>query len=105
MEQLRSLDQKSTRTATMAAIALATIGALVLGLGMCCTMVWTEYFVLGIIVGLVGIAGVGSAYPAYKLLAKKERAKLAPQIMVLSEELMHCEHLQKRGGMDYPPAS
>ena len=40
---------------TIGAIVLAIVGLLLLGVGMCMTMVWTQYMALGIIVGLIGI--------------------------------------------------
>ena len=40
MEQLRRLDQSATQKGTMAAIVVGVISALVLGVGMCCCMVW-----------------------------------------------------------------
>jgi uncharacterized membrane protein YuzA (DUF378 family) len=43
--------------------------------------------VFGIIIGLIGIAGVGSAYPLCQHITRKQREKLAPEIMRLTEEL------------------
>ena len=42
MEQLRRLDQSSTRKGTAISVTVGVIGCLVLGTGMCCTMVWEE---------------------------------------------------------------
>ena len=59
---------------------------------MCCTMVWEErFFVLGVILGLIGIAAVVAAYPLYSRITKKQRQKLAPQILKLAEELSKQE--------------
>lgn len=88
MEQLRKLDESAKRPGTVVSLVVGTIGALLLGVGMCCTMVWQNLFALGIIVGLVGIAGVALAYPLYTALTKKQREKIAPQVLKLSEELM-----------------
>jgi hypothetical protein len=88
MEQLRRLDKSATKTATVAALALGIISALVMGVGMCCTMVWADkFFVPGIIIGCIGIAGVIAAYPLYNRIAKKHREKIAPEILRLTEEL------------------
>lgn len=43
---------------------------------------------VGIAVGVVGIVLVCIAYPLYNRIAKKERAKIAPEIIRLSDELM-----------------
>ena len=43
MEQLRQLDQSVTRKATMTAIVIGIEGTLILGVGMCCCMVWASF--------------------------------------------------------------
>lgn len=89
MEQLRKLDRGVTQKGTMAAIIVGTVGALILGIGMCCAMVWMgDLFVPGIIIGLIGIAIVATAYPLYNRIVKKEREKIAPEIIRLTDELM-----------------
>jgi hypothetical protein len=88
MEQLRKLDESATKPGTIAALALGIVSALLLGVGMCCSMVWADrYFVLGIVLGLIGIAGVIAAYPLYNHITAKKRRQLAPEIMRLTEEL------------------
>ena len=88
MEQLRRLDESATRPGTTAAIIVGVIGALLLGVGMSCTMVWAEqFFIPGVIVGVLGIALVGAAYPLYSRVTKKRRERLAPEIMRLTDEL------------------
>ena len=88
LEQLRKLDESATRPGTIAAIVVGVVSALVLGLGMCCTMVWTQFFVPGVVIGVVGLAGIGSAFPIYSVMVKRQRKILAPQIMKISQELM-----------------
>ena len=87
MEQLRRLDKSATKPGKIAAYIIGIISSLILGVGMCCTMVWPEYFVPGIVIGVVGIIGVSVTYPIYNKITKKQREKLAPQIMQLSKEL------------------
>lgn len=88
MEQIRKLDSSVTKKGTVVSITVGIISALVLGVGMCCTMVWADrFFVLGIIVGIIGIAGVICAYPLYNHIVKKDREKIAPQILKLTDEL------------------
>lgn len=90
MEQLIKLDKKAEQPGQIAAIAAGTIGMLLLGVGMCCTMVWNiniGMFIGGIFIGLVGLAVAGIAYPLYKKVTEKERAKIADQIIALSNEL------------------
>ena len=88
MEQLRRLDAGVTQKGTVVSLVVGIIGALILGTGMSMCMVWTELFVLGIIVGIVGIAVISAAYPLYSYVTKKEREKIAPEIIRLTDELM-----------------
>lgn len=88
MEQLRRLDESVTKKGTVISLVVGIIGALILGTGMSMCMVWTELFVLGIIVGIVGIIMVSAAYPLYSYVTKKEREKIAPEIIRLTDELM-----------------
>ena len=89
IEQLRRLDKKAENPGSIASIAMGTIGTLLLGIGMCCTMVWTHLFIPGIVIGVIGIAAIALAYPVFKSTTKKKREELAPQILKLSEELMN----------------
>lgn len=89
MEQLQRLDASVTQKATARAIAVGVIGTLILGLGMSCCMVWSgAWFVPGIGIGLAGMAVLGAAYPLYNRTLKKERERIAPQIIRLTDELM-----------------
>lgn len=47
-----------------------------------------EKSVTGIVIGITGIAGIISAYPVYTRITKKQRKKLAPEIIKLADELM-----------------
>ena len=44
--------------------------------------------VFGIVVGLAGMVLVALAYPVYNRVLKKQRQKIAPEILRLSEELL-----------------
>ena len=89
MEQLRRLDVGVTQKATMISIVIGVIGALVMGIGMSCAMVWQGiWFIPGIIIGFMGMITVSLAYPMYQKIIKKEREKIAPEIIRLTDELM-----------------
>lgn len=88
MERLRQLDQRVTQRGSVISILVGAISSLVFGIGMCCTMLWTGYFVAGIVIGVLGVIGVSSAYPIYNHVVKKERAKIADQVMALGNELL-----------------
>ena len=88
MEQLRRLDESVTRRGTVLAIALGTVSSLVFGWGLCCVLLWSALFAIGIFIGLVGLAGIACAYPLYRYVTRREQQKLAPQILALTEELL-----------------
>ena len=89
MTQLRRQDAQVTQKGTTAALVVGLIGALILGIGMCCCMVWAGvWFIPGIVIGLVGMVLVGCAYPLYLRVTEKERKKVAPEILRLTDELM-----------------
>ena len=89
MEQLQRLDASATQKATKWAIIVGVIGALILGTGMSCCMVFDDaWFIPGIIVGLIGIIAVCLAYPLYNRTLQKERDRIAPEILRLTDELM-----------------
>ena len=89
MEQLRRLDQSVTQKSTMYSIVVGVIGSLVMGIGMCCCLVWQGvWFIPGILIGIIGIALVSCAYPIYNHITQKEREKIAPEIIRLTDELM-----------------
>lgn len=90
IEQLIRLDKQTERPGTIVSIVVGILGSLILGVGMCCVLVWNssmEVFITGIIVGVVGMVVAGVAYPTYKKITKKEREKVADQILALSKEL------------------
>lgn len=84
LEKVRRLDKSVNDKATVISITIGTVSSLVLGIGMCCCMVWTKLFLLGIIIGIIGIAGICVTYPIYKRILANERAKIAPQILALT---------------------
>ena len=97
MEQLRKLDRSVTQKATTAAFIVGVIGALILGLGMSFALtnlneILGSYqnmgMIVGIIIGIIGIALVCCAYPIYNRTLRKERERIAPEILRLSDELM-----------------
>ncbi len=94
MEQLRRLHSIPTQKAQAASIAIGVIGALLLGTGMSLCMtdlgaaLGSFAMALGIALGLIGMVQVALAYPIFNRVIKKEREKIAPEILRLSEELL-----------------
>ena len=97
MAQLRRLDARVTQKASLISLVVGILGALILGFGMSLAMSdLSEILGLypdlamgaGIGIGLVGIVLLCSAYPLYNRTVKKERARIAPEILRLTEELL-----------------
>lgn len=94
MEQLRKLHAIPTQKAQAASLAVGIIGALIMGTGMSLAM--TEIgaalgslaMVIGILVGIGGMVLVALAYPLYNRVLKKERQRIAPRILQLTDELL-----------------
>ena len=83
------------KKATKASVTLCTLGALIMGTGM--SLILTDLgtvfgmqgmacITIGILIGLVGIVLVALAYLVYSIKLKKEREKIAPEILKLTEE-------------------
>lgn len=88
MEQIRSLDKKVEKPGTIISLIFGIIGTLVFGTGMSCALVWNQnLFVLGIIFGIVGILIAAAAYPLYFVITKKQKEKIAPVILKLTENI------------------
>lgn len=97
MAQLRRLDVAVTHKATSVALVFGIIGVLILGMGMSLAMTDIGKVVgllggmamlIGILIGIVGIVLVCVAYPIYNYIIKKERKKIAHEIIRLTDELM-----------------
>ncbi len=89
MEQLRRLDKSVTKPGTVISLIVGVISSLILGIGMCMCMVWgDDLFLIGIIVGVVGMIGIICAYPLYSSITNARKEKLADEIIRLSNELM-----------------
>ena len=97
MTRLRKLDASVTSKATVIALVLGIAGVLILGMGM--SLIMTDLAVLlgmkgmtniivGIITGVLGVILAGLAYPVYSKVLKREREKIAPEILRLTDELM-----------------
>ena len=97
LEQLRKLDRSASRKAEAGAIALGVVGTLLLGAGM--SLFMSELGVLlgfsqilalvvGVIAGLAGLVMVAMAYPMYNRILRKERQRIAPEVLRLTDELM-----------------
>ncbi len=94
MTELRRLDASVTNKASVVALCMGIISALIMGFGM--SLIMTDLadkigmaspIVFGVIIGVVGMVGIIAAYPIYQAVLKRERKRKAPQILKLTEEL------------------
>jgi len=94
MEQLRRLHAVPTQKAQSAAIIMGVVGTLILGTGMSLamtelgTILGSLAMVIGVLVGMVGMVLVALAYPIYNRVLKRQRSRIAPEILRLSDELL-----------------
>lgn len=89
---LKKLDNRAKLPANIFAYTFWTVMALMLGVGMCLSMKVigngsTIYMVLGVIVGLVGIAGVSVNYLIFKKIRNKSMNRYAADILALAEQI------------------
>ena len=95
MERLRRLHASATQKAQVRSLSLGIVGALLLGTGM--SLVMTDLgaalgiahpLLPGVAIGIVGLIPTALAWPTYNRVLKKERARIAPEILRLTDELM-----------------
>ncbi len=85
---LKKLDRKAKLPAEIFAYTNGVVMSLVLGIGMCLSMkVIGNSFILGIIIGIIGIIGVSVNYPIYKKILKSSKEKYAYDIIKLANEI------------------
>lgn len=89
---LRKPDAKAKLPATVFTYSVGILSALVFGTGMCFAMGQigggtAGSFVLGIIIGVLGLAGIGINYPIYKRMLENGKKKYAFEIMELAREI------------------
>ena len=89
---LRKLDTKAKLPAIIFAYTFGIIATLVTGIGMCFSMNvigngTSTMFVLGVIIGIIGLMGMGINYPVYRKMLAKGKQKYAFEIMELATEI------------------
>ncbi|MBQ8502969.1 MAG: dihydropteridine reductase [Clostridia bacterium] len=95
LDELKALDAKVKRPATVFAYVFGCISAIIMGSGMSLIMTdigetigLTETMVPGIIIGVVGMLMALITYPIYKKILASRRKKYAGKILELSEKIM-----------------
>ena len=94
---LRNIDSEVTRKATVRALTTGVIGALLMGTGM--SMLMTDLsshmeldpgisLLIGIATGMLGLVIMCITYPLYIRILERERARVADEVIRLSDELL-----------------
>ncbi|MGN0156377.1 MAG: dihydropteridine reductase [Lachnospiraceae bacterium] len=93
---LRKLDRKAKMPANIFAYTFGIVAALIAGIGMCLSMnvIGTgtiSFMVLGIVIGILGLAGMGINYLIYRKLMEKGKQKYAFEIIELAKQISDNE--------------
>ena len=94
---LRKLDRTAKMPAQIFAYTFGIVCALIAGTGMCLSMgvIGTGAAVfmgVGIVVGIIGFAGMAVNYPIYKRILQKSKEKYAGDIIRLATEIANGEN-------------
>ena len=90
LDELKALDRKAKRPATITAYVIGVVATLLLGVGMCLAMkVIGNFMILGIIVGLVGIAFISTNHLIYGKILEGGKKKYGQQIIDKSNRLLN----------------
>lgn len=88
LEELKRLDNLVQASGVAAALCVGIGSCLIFGLGLCLAMkVIGNIMWLGILLGLIGAAGMGFAYPVYRKIFIQAKTEYAPRILELTAEL------------------
>lgn len=92
---LRKLDAKAKMPATIFAYTFGIIMSLIAGTGMSLSMQviggTMPLTILGIVVGIIGFAGMAVNYPVYKKLLDQGKQKYAYEIVELARQISEEE--------------
>lgn len=91
LEELKRLDGVVQASGMIESLCAGIGGLLIFGLGMCLAMQvigsGLVMMVIGILIGIVGMAGMLVAYPLYRKVFKRTKEKYTPRILELTAEL------------------
>ena len=90
LDELRALDAKVKRPATVFGFSFGTVSALVMGTGM--SLIMTELaggmMLPGILFGALGMAAMIGNYPIYKHILEIRKKRYSAQIIALSDSII-----------------
>lgn len=90
LEQLKKLDFKAQTAGQLQSLTVGIVGVLLFGIGMCFGLdVLSGADWLTLMFCIMGTLIMIPAYPVYRRIARKTRQALTPEILRLSDEIMH----------------
>ena len=91
LEELKRLDNNVQNSGMIESLCVGVGGALVFGLGLCLAMrvIGSGVFavVIGVLLGIIGTAGMVVAYPISRKVFSKAKEQYAPRTLELTAEL------------------
>ena len=88
LEELKRLDHLVQNSGVTQSLCAGIGGCLVFGLGLCLAMEVIGHMIwLGVILGLIGTAGMLAAFPVYRKFFNKAKAQHTPRILELAAQL------------------
>ena len=91
LEELKRLDETVQTSGMVESLCAGIGGALIFGFGLCLAMQVIGsgliMMIVGILIGIVGMAGMLVAYPLYRKVFKQTKEKYTPRILELTAEL------------------
>ena len=88
LEELKRLDSLVQNSGVIQGLCAGIGGCLVFGLGLCLALEVIGHMIwLGVILGLVGTAGMLTAFPIYRKIFHKAKARHSPRILELAAQL------------------
>ena len=91
LEELKRLDETVQASGMVESLCAGIGGALIFGLGLCLAMQVIGsgllMMIIGVLIGIVGMAGMLVAYPVYRKVFSATKEKYAPRILELTAEL------------------
>ena len=88
IDKLRRLDGLVKNIPTIWSLCLGIVGILIFGLGLTMILEW-NIWIWGIVLMVIGSVSMAIAYPVYKLILNKGKAKYGEEILHLSKELLN----------------
>ncbi len=86
LEKLKRLDRRAELPGTIAGIAVGLSGILILIIGIILVLSF-DHFILGLVMGIIGLATAGIATPVSKSVTKRSREKVKDEILTLSKKI------------------